>query len=254
MEFSCGAIVADIDSPFHFVAVIGLLILLEGLLSADNALVMAILVRHLPKDQRQKALLYGLAGAFILRFAAILLATQILKFWYLQLLGALYLFWLPIRHFFHVQGAKRRPTNPPKQLGFWPTVALVELTDLAFAIDSVLVAVSVTKVLWVIVTGALIGVVLLRFAAIWLIRILDRWPGLEHMAYVLVGWVAVKLFMLAAHTFSVNYRLTYVVQEMDKIVFWAVTAVIIAGGILLANRGKTKTTAETIESQQESST
>ncbi|HZH98751.1 MAG TPA: hypothetical protein VEX38_07245, partial [Fimbriimonadaceae bacterium] len=75
------------------------LVLLEGLLSADNALVLAILVRHLPRDEQKKALLYGLAGAFVFRLIAILFAAVVLKQWWLQAIGAAYLLFLPIKHF-----------------------------------------------------------------------------------------------------------------------------------------------------------
>ena len=241
------------DSFFHFVPTIGLLIPLEGLLSADNALVIALLVKHLPADQRQKALLYGLGGAFVLRFAAILLATQIIKFWYLQLIGALYLAYLPIKHFWLKRPGNQVHGKPKvKELGFWPTVAVVELTDLAFAIDSVLVAVSVTKVFWVIITGALIGVVLLRFAAVWLVKLLDRMPGLEHMAYVLVGWIAIKLFMLSGHTFGANFpEFPVHIAEMNPVVFWLVTASIIIGGTILARRQKAGVKSVESESLEE---
>jgi YkoY family integral membrane protein len=158
-----------------------------------------------------------------------------MQFWYLQLAGALYLLYLPTKHFWPKRkasgGAKQR-----KPLGFWPTVALVEFTDLVFAIDSVLVAVSVSNELWVIYTGAISGVVLLRFAAFILTKVLDRMPGLEHMAYILVGWVAVKLLFLSVHTLSENYSLHWPVSEMNKWVFWTVTALIIVVGTIWSKR------------------
>ncbi|MCE2937671.1 MAG: hypothetical protein LW819_00005, partial [Fimbriimonadaceae bacterium] len=119
---------------------IGFLILLEGLLSADNALVLAIMVKHLPDKLQKKALLYGLGGAFVFRFLAIIFATFILNLWWLQLVGAAYLLWLPIKHFLNKAG--EHSANPIKQRGFWQTVIAVELTDIAFAVDSVLAAVG----------------------------------------------------------------------------------------------------------------
>jgi YkoY family integral membrane protein len=215
------------------------LILLEGLLSADNALVIALLVKHLPPKERRRALLVGLVGSFTFRLLAIVLATQLIKFWYLQAAGALYLFYLPAKHFLlHRKQAQKPdglPIKPRKQPGFWATVAMVEFTDLVFAIDSILVAVSLSKVTWIIWVGGISGVVLLRFAAFMLVKIMDKMPGLEHMAYALVGWVAVKLSFMSVHSYSkVHWREE--VSEMNAWVFWSGMALILGVGIYLSKR------------------
>lgn len=219
--------------------VIGILILLEGLLSADNALVLAIMVRHLKPELQRKALLYGLGGAFVFRFIAIALATYILELWWLQALGAIYLVFITIKHFLvHSQPEDKKKVRKP--MGFWQTVALVEVTDIAFAVDSVLAAVGMVRgpdKIWVVYVGALIGVILLRFAATYFIKLLDRFPGLEHLAYTLVGWVGIKLILMAGHNFTVwwNQRnpqdpLGYSIPEMNHTVFWIVMGVIIVVG------------------------
>ncbi|MDQ2987012.1 MAG: TerC family protein [Armatimonadota bacterium] len=219
---------------------IGVLILLEGLLSADNALVIALLVKHLPPKERRRALLVGLVGSFTFRFAAILLATRLMEFWYLQAAGALYLFYLPIKHFLLHRKQKKlsgEPAKPRKMPGFWQTVALVEFTDLIFAIDSILVAVSLSDVTWIIWLGGISGVVLLRFAAFFLVKVMDKLPGLEHMAYALVGWVAVKLSFMAAHSYSKTMKWRETVDVLNPAVFWVGMGVIVAAGIFLARRG-----------------
>lgn len=235
---------------------IAFLILLEGLLSADNALVLAIMVRHLPGPLQKKALLYGLGGAFVFRFIAILFATYILDLWFLQLLGAAYLSYLPLKHFLTHQTASEEVGKELRGKGFWPTVIAVEFTDIAFAIDSVLAAVGVVtggkggsagqEKLWVIYLGAVLGIILLRFAAGAFIKVLDRFPGLEHLAYVLVGWVSVKLFFFAGHSYEIwqpkhtNFPpLTIHVPEMSKEVFWGVMVALIVVGVLWAMKNPT---------------
>ncbi|MGV3616839.1 MAG: TerC family protein [Fimbriimonas sp.] len=203
------------------------LVLLEGLLSADNALVLAIMVRHLPKDQQQKALLYGLGGAFVFRLVAILFATTVLKFWFLQALGAAYLLYLPIRHFVHHSQSDEKKQKKPGG-GFWPTVIAVEMTDIAFAIDSVLAGIAFIEnkheKIWVVYFGAMIGIVLLRLAAGLLIKALERYPVLDHVAYLLVGWVGVKLAFLAGHTFEKTSptAVPFKIPELPLPVFWGV--------------------------------
>lgn len=229
------------EQTFQFsdLPVIGILILLEGLLSADNALVLAIMVRHLKPELQKKALLYGLGGAFVFRFIAIALATYILQLWWLQALGAVYLVFITLKHFIvHSQHEDKRKVRKP--MGFWQTVVLVEVTDIAFAVDSVLAAVGMVRgadKIWVVYVGAIIGVVLLRFAASYFIKLLDRFPGLEHLAYTLVGWVGIKLLLMAGHNFEVAWNkrnpqdpLGYSIPEMNHGVFWAVMVMIIVVG------------------------
>src|SRR5438128_9407511 len=110
---------------------VGALVVLEALLSADNALVLAIMVRHLPKDLRQKALLYGLGGAFVFRFIAILFASVVLQQWWLQAIGSAYLLFLPIKHFIKARQDSDTTRAKPVGAGFWQTVIAVELTDIA---------------------------------------------------------------------------------------------------------------------------
>src|SRR5437868_11236926 len=114
--------------------IVAFLVLLEGLLSADNAVILAVMVRHVPEAERSKVLFYGLAGAFAFRLIAILLATYLVGLWWLQALGAAYLIYLPISHFI-THGRNQQNANP-KHYSFWRTVAAVELADLSFAIDS----------------------------------------------------------------------------------------------------------------------
>ena len=80
-------------------ALVALLVALEGLLSADNAMVLAVLVLGLPKKEQKKALQYGIIGAFAFRIIAILLAVYLIQITWVMLVGAAYLLWLPYQHF-----------------------------------------------------------------------------------------------------------------------------------------------------------
>jgi len=223
-------------------ASISALVVLEGLLSADNALVLAIMVRHLPKKLRQRALLYGIGGSFALRLLAIVFATTVLKLWWLQGVGAVYLLAMPIKHF---ATHKSRNEAKPVGAGFWQTVVAVELTDVAFAVDSVLAGVSFVDnrqdKIWVVYSGAMIGILLLRFAAGIFIKLLDKYPIFDHLAYILVGWVGVKLMALSAHSLDREHPewISGHVPEMPPALFWSVLATIVVGGTVIAiTRGR----------------
>lgn len=191
-----------------------LLIALEGLLAADNALVIAVMVKHLPEDERKRALFYGLGGAFFFRFGSLFLISFIAGVWQVQAVGALYLLFIATNHLLRKFVRYRAQTKEHKSTGsgFWSTVLKVELADIAFAVDSILAAVAMAVTLpttslpkiggmdgghfLVIFTGGLIGLVLMRFAAVLFVKLLERKPGLETAAYLIVGWVGVKLAVL----------------------------------------------------------
>jgi YkoY family integral membrane protein len=214
------------------VLVILTIAVLEGLLSADNALVLAILVRGLPKHQQQKALIYGIGGAFVFRFLAILSAATLIQYWYLQLAGALYLAYLAVKHFTHHVGPNPRP-KPVR--GFWMTVLIVEFTDIAFAIDSILAAVGLTREIWLIYTGGILGLIFMRFAAGVFIKLLERFPLLEHSAYMLIAWIAIKLGLESMSnwqtTIGGHWHFT-----LPQTVFWIVAFILFGVGFLRRNK------------------
>lgn len=219
------------------IATIVALAVLEGLLSADNALVLALMVKHLSKEKQKKALLYGLGGAFVFRLVAILFATIVLKQWWLQAIGALYLVGVSIKHFaVHAQNKDVKTV----ERGFWATVLVVELTDIAFAVDSVLAGITFVgnnqSKIWVVFFGAIVGIVLLRFAATFFIKLLDRFPMLDHVAYLLVGWVGIKLSFISAHSWSAVSASATKIPEMPPALFWTVLLSIAVGGGYWATR------------------
>ena len=182
-----------------------LLIALEGLLSADNAMVLAVLVLGLPKHQQKKALQYGMVGAFVFRTIAILLAAFLIRVAWVKLLGAGYLLYLVYRHFYgHEEGSDRRVAPPAEAwLGltaFWATVVKVELTDIVFAIDSILVAVAMSPKRWVILTGGILGIVAMRLVIGQLLSLVERYPTLVDGAFIIIGWVGFKLLIEYLHT------------------------------------------------------
>ncbi len=248
-------------------AVIGLLILLEGVLSIDNALVLGLLAKRLPKSQQKRALTYGLVGAFAFRILAIGTASLLLRWRIVKLIGGGYLIYVAVKHFFFesqeevqdeiVIDDQGHPVLIDKQTGqsltsqqelleieeraplvaaaeaastemgkakFWPTVVVIELTDVAFAVDSILAAIALVgspppghdpnsfhPKLWVVVTGGILGVILMRFAAVVFIKLLEKFPRFEISAYLLVTVIGLKLvadwaFNTPEHPHTVDFH------------------------------------------------
>jgi YkoY family integral membrane protein len=243
----------------HDLAIIGLLIILEGVLSIDNALVLGLLAKRLPKHQQKRALTYGLIGAFVFRLLAIAMASILLKAPIFKLIGGGYLIYVAVKHFFfesrdpekeHIKldasghpiliddttGEALSQTEEEREIisrtpaptevlerivksrahaAFWPTVFVIEMTDIAFAVDSIIAAIGVVGAppldhpanpthpnhdptlghpkLWVVILGGFLGVILMRFAAVLFIKLLDRFPRFETAAYLLVIVIGLKL-------------------------------------------------------------
>lgn len=195
-----------------------ILIGLEGLLSADNALVLAVIAKHLPEDQKKKAINYGIIMAFIFRFGALFAISFIANVWQLQAIGAAYLLYLGLKHVIQARFGKEneniREDEEQKAAGkgFGATVGKIAIADLAFAIDSILAAVALALGLpdsplddiggmdggqfIVVVLGGIAGLVLIKFAATWFVQLLDKRPALETTAYAIVTWVGVKLAII----------------------------------------------------------
>ena len=180
-----------------------LLIALEGVLSADNAMVLAIRVLGLPKHQQNKALRYGMLSAFTMRAGATALAAHLLALGWVKLVGGAYLLYLPYTHFFRSDNSHTSKIPPAKPwLGmsaFWATVVKVELTDIVFAIDSILVAVAISNKLWVVITGGILGIVMMRLVIGQLLGLIRRYPALVDGAFIIITWVGVKLLLEYAH-------------------------------------------------------
>jgi YkoY family integral membrane protein len=188
---------------------VALLVALEGLLSADNAMVLAVLVLGLPKPEQKKALRYGIIGAFVFRSLATLAAVYLIKLGWVKLAGSGYLLYLAYRHFFMTDAESRRHAPPAKPwLGlsaFWATVVKVELTDIVFAIDSILLAVAMSQKTWVVLAGGLLGIVMMRLVIGKLLSLIERYPPLVDGAFVIIFWVGAKLLLEYLH----NTRLVH---------------------------------------------
>jgi YkoY family integral membrane protein len=189
---------------WHDFITIGLLVLLEGALSADNALVLAVLVLPLPPEQRGRALRYGIGGAFAFRILSTLFATYMIHWNWVKLVGALYLLYLPGKHFLQRSESEGGPKRAIRTFlglsAFWSTVVRVELTDFVFAIDSILVAVAMSRKAWVIVTGGILGILAMRLLIGQLLGIVQKYPAIVHGAYVIVAWVGIKLLIEYFHS------------------------------------------------------
>ncbi|WP_102274853.1 TerC family protein [Cytobacillus massiliigabonensis] len=222
---------------------IGTLVIMEGLLSADNALVLAVMVKHLPEKQRKKALFYGLLGAYIFRFIAIGIGVFLIELWWVKVLGAGYLAWLSIKYF--IDKKKEADSEEEEEAQginkggilirlfgtFWGTVAAVEIMDIAFSVDSVLAAFGISQEVWVLLLGGMLGVLMMRGVAGVFLKLIDAVPELETSAYVLILIIAAKMLL---GVFGIH---------IDHIYFFILLLVVFAGTFIIHFMNKKKEAA-----------
>ncbi|WP_163652377.1 TerC family protein [Listeria sp. PSOL-1] len=245
----------DTSMLFEYAWVLLVLIGLEGILAADNAVVMAIMVKHLPEKQQKRALFYGLLGAFVFRFAALFLISFLANVWQVQALGAAYLLYISISHIVrHLKYTEHKEEGKEKKgSGFWMTVFKVEVADVAFAIDSMLAAVALAITLpktgfghiggidtgqfAVMFLGGLIGLIIIRFAATQFVKLLKAYPSLETAAFLIVGWVGIKLVVYTlAHKSLGIIPHSFPESTLWKLIFWGVLLLIIIFGWFVSYR------------------
>lgn len=171
------------------------LIGLEAVLSADNAIALAALTQGLHDEKmQQRALNIGLVLAYVLRMTLILTATWVIRYWQFELAGALYLLWLVVQYFTSNEDEDGvHAHHGPRFTSLWQAIPLLAVTDLAFSLDSVTTAIAVSQETWLVLLGATIGIITLRFMAGLFIHWLNVFTHLEDAGYITVAFVGLRL-------------------------------------------------------------
>lgn len=215
---------------------IGTLLLMEGLLSADNAIVLAVMVKHLPEKQRKRALFYGLLGAYVFRFIAIGIGVILIKLWWIKILGALYLGWLAVKFFMDKRkekvGLSKDGTDDNLKYSikkdgliyrvfgiFWGTIIMVEIMDIAFSVDSVLAAFAISEQVWVLLLGGMFGILMMRGIAGLFLKLIDHVPEIESTAYYLILFVSFKMLLSVIHIDIPNFVFFLIVVLLFTLTF-----------------------------------
>jgi YkoY family integral membrane protein len=193
------------DHPVKALLIVLNLIIIESLLSIDNAAVLATMVMDLPKEQRKKALKYGIFGAYIFRGISLVLASYLVKVWWLKGAGGVYLLYLGVNYFMSKATPEKEDDLLNKEqnwlykntLGLlgplWATIVMVEIMDLAFSIDNVFAAVAFTDNIWLICTGVFIGILAMRFVAQGFVKLMETYSFLEKGAFIVIIILGIKL-------------------------------------------------------------
>jgi YkoY family integral membrane protein len=235
------------DNPLASLAIIGNLIIIESLLSVDNAAVLATMVMDLPNNIRPKALRYGIWGAYIFRGLALIFASFLTKIWWLKPIGGLYLLYLvwdwrkgkmtetEEDNFINKQGNFFYRVAIKSLGNFWATVLVVEIMDMAFSIDNVFAAVAFSSNIILIITGVFIGIFAMRFIAQWFVKLMEKYQFLETSAFIVIGLLGIKLLLsLYEHFMPQSFLGNFLQSRSSDIAMSILTILVFFVPILVA--------------------
>ncbi|XXS36515.1 MAG: DUF475 domain-containing protein [Candidatus Karelsulcia muelleri] len=180
-----------LDNPLHSICKIFNLVLIEAILSIDNAAILTTMVSNLNKEDRKKALKYGIIGASIFRIISLFIASVIMKMWLLKIIGGSYLIYLGINHFL----SKKRPLMVLKKTKVWKTIIYIEIIDILFSIDNILGVLSYSNNTLLIVLGIFISIFLIRISTVKILRYQKIYSSLEESAFIIIILLGIKLII-----------------------------------------------------------
>lgn len=196
-----------LSNPLHSFFLIFSIILLEIILSVDNAAVLALMVKDLPKEQQNKALHYGIVGAYVFRGLALVFASFLVKFWIIKVLGGVYLLYLTYQFFKDkTNGEAETDVVDKDESKFYKflrtfmsplvsTIIMVEIMDIAFSVDNIFAVVAYTSNTLLIVFGVCVGILAMRYVANQFVKLIEKFPFLETCAYIVIGILGLKLVL-----------------------------------------------------------
>jgi YjbE family integral membrane protein len=177
----------------HFWLAVGQIIMIDILLGGDNAVVIALACRQLPPDLRTKGILWGTAGAIVLRVVLIAFALTLLQVPYLKLVGAALLLWIGIKLMVPQDDEHSNIQSSDK---LWAAVKTVILADLVMSIDNVIAIAGAatgagsTHQLPLVIFGLLVSIPIIIWGSQLVLKLMDRFPAIITIGAMLLGWIA----------------------------------------------------------------
>lgn len=177
----------------HFWFAVGQIIMIDILLGGDNAVVIALACRQLPPHQRTKGILWGTAGAIVLRVILIAFALTLLQVPYLKLVGAALLLWIGIKLLIPQEDEHSSIQGSDK---LWAAVKTVIIADLVMSVDNVIaIAGAATGAasqhqLPLVIFGLLVSIPIIIGGSQMVLKLMDRFPAIITVGGMLLGWIA----------------------------------------------------------------
>lgn len=169
------------------------IIMIDILLGGDNAVVIALACRNLPAKQRLKGVLWGTAGAIVLRVILIAFALTLLAIPYLKIIGALLLAWVAIRL---LVPEEEGHGNIQSSTTLWAAVKTIIIADLVMSLDNVIAIAGAAQLaspdhqLALVIFGLLVSIPIIVWGSTIILKLIDRFPSIVTFGAGLLGWIA----------------------------------------------------------------
>lgn len=216
-----------VDNPINSISILINIVLIEALLSIDNATILTTLVKNINKKDRKKALNYGIFGAYFFRIISLIFAAVIINMWWLKLIGGLYLIYLGINHFLKTQKEENnffKINFFSKMLG---TILYVELIDFLFSIDNIFAGISYSNNPLLIFLGVFISLFLLRISTVKLLKLTEKYSSLEDSAFFIIILLGLKLIISLYEKIYQDDNFTLFLQSKSFQISFTLTNIII---------------------------
>ena len=180
-------------TPEFWIAV-GQIIMIDILLGGDNAVVIALACRKLPPAQRTKGILWGTAGAIVLRVILIFFALQLLSIPFLKLVGAILLVWIGVKLLLPEDEDGHAQVEGSDRL--WGAVKTVIVADLVMSVDNVIAIAGAAETaggdhtMPLVIFGLLVSIPIIVWGSQLVIKLMDRYPVIITFGAMLLGWIA----------------------------------------------------------------
>jgi YjbE family integral membrane protein len=183
-----------LNSPQFWVDVFKIIVI-DLLLSGDNAVVIALACRNLPEAQRRKGIMYGVGGAIGLRIVLTFFAVNLLSLPYLKLVGALLLLWIGIKLILPDED-EHGAANIKAEAHLWGAIKTIIIADFVMSLDNVIgVAAAAKGNVGLLVFGLLVSIPLIAWSSQLVLKLIDRYPFIIHAGGALLGYVAGEMLV-----------------------------------------------------------
>ncbi len=205
------------------------IVLINIILSGDNAVVIAMAVRNLPKELRKKGIIYGAGAAVLLRVVFTFFVAQLLAMSYVKLLGGAVILWIAVKLF--VEDDEGGEGSHNETTTVWSAVRLILIADVTMALDNMLAVAACSQGnLFLLLVGLGLSIPLVVFTSSLLTTLMDKYPIIIYIGAAILGKVGGEMMItdpIVKQFIPVNNVIIYSVE-----IFFAV-AVIIVGKLYL---------------------
>ncbi len=187
------AVLGTISYDWTFISAIFSIVIIDFILAGDNAVVIAMAVRSLPKEQRRKGIVYGSAAAVLLRVILTFFVARILAISYVKLVGGIVILWIAVKLFVEDEEAVEAGREATS---LWHAVRIIVIADITMALDNMLaVGAASHGNLFLLLFGLGLSIPLVVFASSLLSMLMDRFPVIIYVGAALLGKIGGEMII-----------------------------------------------------------